>query len=277
MNMFTAAEQTANYAEASVKKATMPLCKMILMAILAGMLIAFAGCVTNIACYALDNNSTVRTTSGLLFAFGLGMVILSGAELFTGNTLMTIGVLEKRITIMGMLRNWIFVYIGNFLGSLLVAYICAKFGWLSAGNGALAAYSMKVAVGKMTMPFANAFFMGFLCNILVTLAVLFSLSAKDVAGRILGAYVPVAVFVICGFNHSIADMNYCAMGLFANLNSSYVAVAEEAGVNLAGLTWGNYFAGNMLPVTLGNILGGVFVGVIFWMVYLRSSQKAAAK
>ena len=99
MNLFTAAEQTANYAEASVKKATMPLCKMILMAILAGMLIAFAGCVTNIACYALDNNSTVRTNSGLLFAFGLGMVILSGAELFTGNTLMTIGVLEKRITI----------------------------------------------------------------------------------------------------------------------------------------------------------------------------------
>lgn len=273
MNLFSAAEQTANYAEVSVKKASMPLCKMMLMAILAGMLIAFSGCVTNIATYALDNGSTVRMISGLLFAFGLGMVILSGSELFTGNTLMTIGVLEKKIPLTGMLRNWIFVYIGNFLGSLLVAFLCARFGWLSAGNNALAAFAMKVAVGKMTMPFQNAFFMGFLCNVLVTLGVMFSLSAKDVPGRMMGAYAPVAVFVICGFNHSIADMNYCAMGLFAKANSAYAAVAEEAGVNLAKLTWGNYFAGNMLPVTLGNILGGVFIGAMFWYVYLRKGKK----
>ena len=277
MNLLTAAEQTASYADVSVKKASMPLAKMIVMAILAGMLIAFAGCVTNMATYALDNNSTVRTISGLLFAFGLGMVILSGAELFTGNTLMTIGLLEKRIRLAGMLRNWIFVYLGNFLGSLLVAFLCARFGWLSAGSNALAAFSMKVAVGKMTMPFQNAFFMGFLCNILVTLAVMFSLSSKDVTGRILGAYVPVAVFVICGFNHSIADMNYCALGLFAKGVPDYVQAAEAAGVDLANLTWGNYFVGNMLPVTLGNILGGVAVGAAFWMVYLKSGKKAAAK
>ncbi len=277
MNLLTAAEQTASYADVSVKKASMPLAKMIVMAILAGMLIAFAGCVTNMATYALDNNSTVRTISGLLFAFGLGMVILSGAELFTGNTLMTIGLLEKRIRLAGMLRNWIFVYLGNFLGSLLVAFLCARFGWLSAGSNALAAFSMKVAVGKMTMPFQNAFFMGFLCNILVTLAVMFSLSSKDVTGRILGAYVPVAVFVICGFNHSIADMNYCTLGLFAKGVPGYVQAAEAAGVDLANLTWGNYFVGNMLPVTLGNILGGVAVGAAFWMVYLKSGKKAAAK
>lgn len=271
MNLFTPAEATNNYANASVGKATMPYGKMLLLSILAGALIAFPGAVTNMATYALDNNSTIRMISGLLFAFGLGMVILSGAELFTGNTLMSIGVLDKRITIAGMLRNWVVVYIGNFIGSLIVAFICAKFGWVGAGNGALAVFSIKVAVGKMTMPFQNAFFMGILCNILVTLGVLFSLSAKDVPGRILAAYTPVAFFVICGFNHSIADMFYCAVGLFSK--AQYAAQAAEAGIAVESLTWGNYFLGNMLPVTLGNIVGGVLVGFIFWYCHLRGTKR----
>lgn len=270
MNLFTPAEAANNYAGGSVGKASMPYGKMLLLSILAGILIAFPGAVTNMATYALDNNSTIRMISGLLFAFGLGMVILSGAELFTGNTLMSIGVLDKRISIAGMLRNWVVVYIGNFIGSLIVAFICAKFGWVGAGSGALAVYSMKVAAGKMTMPFQNAFFMGVLCNILVTLGVMFSLSAKDVPGRIMAAYTPVAFFVICGFNHSIADMYYCTVGLFSK--AQYAAQAAQAGVAVDSLTWGNYFSRNMLPVTLGNILGGVFVGFIFWYAYLRGSK-----
>lgn len=271
MNLFTPAEAAANYAAGSVKKATLPYGKMIILAILAGMLIAFPGAVTNMTTYALDNNSTIRMISGLLFAFGLGMVILSGAELFTGNTLLVIGVLDRKIQPAGMLRNWVGVYIGNFIGSLLVAFICAKFGWVGAGNGALAVACMKIAVGKMTMPFQNAFFMGVLCNVLVTLGVLFSLSAKDVAGRFLGAYAPVAFFVICGFNHSIADMFYCTVGLLSK--GAYAAQAAEAGVAVESLTWGNYFLGNMLPVTLGNIVGGLAVGCVFWYCYLKASDR----
>ena len=271
MNLFTAAEAAANYSTAGAGKTKLPIPKMMLLAILAGILIAFPGAVTNMATYALDNNSTVRMISGLLFAFGLGMVILSGAELFTGNTLISISVLDRKAKLSGMLRNWVFVYIGNFIGSLIVAFICAKFGWVGAGEGALAVFSMKVAVGKMTMPFQNAFFMGILCNILVTLGVLFSLSAKDVAGRILGAYTPVAFFVICGFNHSIADMFYCAVGLFSK--AQYAAQAAQAGIAVDSLTWGNYFLGNMLPVTLGNIVGGVCVGFLFWFCWLRGAKK----
>ena len=139
------------------------------------------------------------------------------------------------------------------------------------GSNALAVASMRTAVGKMTMPFQNAFFMGVLCNILVTLGVLFSLSAKDVAGRILGAYTPVAFFVICGFNHSIADMFYCTVGLFSR--AQYAAQAAEAGIAVESLTWGNYFLGNMLPVTLGNIVGGICVGFLFWFCWLRGSKK----
>lgn len=271
LNLFTPAETAENYAAVSVKKASIPPLKALVLSTLAGILIAFPGAVTNMASYSLTNNSVIRVLSGLLFAFGLGMVILSGAELFTGNTLMTIGILDRRVKLLQVLRSWVIVYIGNFLGSLIVAFICAHFGWVGAGNGALAVYSMKCAVGKMTMPFANAFFMGILCNILVTLGVLFSLGSKDTAGRFLGAYAPVAFFVICGFNHSIADMFYCAVGLFSK--AQYAAQAASAGVAVDSLTWGNYFLGNMLPVTLGNLVGGVAVGVIFWYCHLKAKKQ----
>lgn len=174
---------------------------------------------SNLATYTVVGNSTVRMISGILFAFGLGTVILTGAELFTGNTLILISVLDKKATAAGMLRNWIVVYLGNFIGSLILSFICARFGWLNAANGdtanALAIASMKVAQGKMNMPFFNAFFMGILCNILVTLGVLMSLAGKDGISRVVGAWIPVCFFVTCGFNHSIADMTYCTLGLFA--------------------------------------------------------------
>ena len=242
MNLFAPAEIAANYAEAGVKKSGLPISKMLLLGVLAGMLIAFPSCVTNMASYGLDNNSTIRAISGLLFAFGLGMVILIGAELFTGNTLIFISVLEKKVRVAAMLKDWLFVYIGNFMGSLLVAVLCAKFGWLSAGSNALAVYAMKVALGKMTMPFQNAFFMGFLCNVLVTIGVLLSLGAKD------------------------------TMGLFAKTVPAYAAAAAECHLNLDALTWGTYFTGNMIPVTLGNILGGLFVGFTMWFGFLRKAK-----
>ena len=273
MNLFTAAETTANYSNAGAAKTKLSIAKMLLLGILAGFLIGFPSCVTNMATYALDNNSTIRMVSGLLFAFGLGMVVLTGAELFTGNTLITISVLDKKATLAAMLRNWVFVYIGNFIGSMALSFICAQFSWLSAGSNALASFSMKLAVGKMTMPFQNAFFMGVLCNILVTIGVLLSLSGKDGISRFIGAWAPVMFFVTCGFNHSIADMTYCMLGLFAKNVPAYVEAAQSAGVALENLTWGNYFVGNLIPVTLGNLVGGVCVGALFWFAYLKGAAR----
>ncbi len=273
MNLFTAAETTANYSNAGAAKTKLSIAKMLLLGILAGFLIGFPSCVTNMATYALDNNSTIRMVSGLLFAFGLGMVVITGAELFTGNTLITISVLDKKATLAAMLRNWVFVYIGNFIGSMALSFICAQFGWLSAGSNALASFSMKLAVGKMTMPFQNAFFMGVLCNILVTIGVLLSLSGKDGISRFIGAWAPVMFFVTCGFNHSIADMTYCMLGLFAKNVPAYVEAAQSAGVALENLTWGNYFVGNLIPVTLGNLVGGVCVGALFWFAYLKGAAR----
>ncbi len=273
MNLFTAAETAANYANAGAAKTKLPISKMLVLGVLAGFLIGFPSCVTNMATYALDNNSTIRMISGLLFAFGLGMVVISGAELFTGNTLITISVLEKKATLGGMLRNWLFVYIGNFVGSMVLSFICAQFGWLSAGNGALAVASMRTAVSKMTMPFQNAFFMGILCNILVTIGVLLSLSGKDGISRFIGAWAPVMFFVTCGFNHSIADMTYCMLGLFAKNVPAYVEAAQAAGVALDSLTWGPYIVGNLIPVTFGNIVCGAAVGVTFWFSFLRGAGR----
>ncbi len=274
MNLFTAAETANNYVTAGVAKTKYSIPKMLVLGILAGLLIGFPSCVTEMATFSVTNTSMVRMISGLLFAFGLGTVILTGAELFTGNTLITMSLLDKKVTLPAMLKNWLFVYIGNFLGSMLLSAICAYFGWLSAGSNALAVSAMKMAVGKMTMPFQNAFFMGVLCNILVTIGVLMSLAGKDGTSRFIGAWVPVMFFVTCGFNHSIADMTYCMLGLFAKNVTAYASAAAEAGIALDRLTWGNYFVGNLIPVTLGNILGGVAVGVTMWYAYVR---KAAGK
>ena len=269
VNLFTPAETVANYAAAGVAKTQQPFLRLLILGIAAGAFIGFPVCVTNMATYTLTSGSVVRIVSGVLFAFGLGVVVLTGSELFTGNTLIVISLLDKRVRLGAMLRNWCIVYIGNFIGALALSWICARFGWLDAGNGQLAVYTVQLAAGKMTMPFGKAFFMGVLCNILVTVAVLVSLSAKDVAGRILGAWAPVMFFVVAGFSHSIADMTYCALALFARGVPTCAAAVSDAAVDISALTWGRYFLGNMLPVTLGNIVGGVLVGTGAWYCFLR--------
>ena len=274
MKLFTPAETVANYAAAGAVKTQQTFGKLLLLGVAAGMLIGFPVCVTNMATYTVANASAVRIIAGVLFAFGLGVVILTGAELFTGNTLIVISVLDRRTSVAAMLRNWGVVYMGNFLGALALSWVCARFGWLNAGDGALAAYTLHLAQSKMSMPFENAFFMGVLCNILVTVAVLVSLSAKDAAGRILGAWVPVMFFVVAGFSHSIADMTYCALGLFGRAVPAAAQAASQMGVDLTDLTWGRYFLGNMLPVTLGNLLGGLLVGTGAWYCFLRRGRQA---
>ena len=267
MNLFTPEEMVRNYAAAGVKKTQAPFWKLLLLGMLAGALIGYAALVTNMACCTLKNLSVIRIVSGVLFGFGLGMVILSGAELFTGNTLILISVLDKRATVLGMLRNWGLVYLGNLLGAFLLSFLVARFNHLAAGGGALAEYAMSVAQAKMTTPFENAMVMGILCNMLVVLGVLFSLAGKDGASRLLGAWAPVMFFVTCGFNHCIADMTYCMSGLF-----SVKYYANHAGA-FEQLGWGRFFAGNLLPVTVGNIIGGCAIGATLWLCCLWQAKK----
>lgn len=265
MNLFTPAEVVKNYAAAGKKKTELPVWKMLILGILAGMFIALGSAATNTASHSISDVSTIRTMCGLLFPGGLCLVILMGGELFTGNNLIIISVLEKKTSISKMMKNWFFVYIGNFIGSLVVAYGCARFGQMNFSSGGLAVFTMKLAAAKSNISFVNAMGLGFFCNLLVCLAVLASLAAKDAAGRILGIILPIAYFVICGFEHCVANMYYIPAGIFVAKVPLYAEKAIEAGIDLSVLSWGNMITKNLFPVTIGNILGGVAVGLLMWL------------
>ena len=219
---------------------------------------------TNTAAHTIANVSAARIICGFLFPFGLIMVILTGAELFTGNCLISISVLERKASPGGMLRSWGLVYLGNFGGALALAAACVFCGQLDYSGGALAVYTVKTAAAKCALPFGNAVVLGVLCNILVCAGVMCSLCAKDVSGRAVGAFVPVCVFVLCGFEHCVANMYYVPAGIFALSVPRYARLTLEAGVDVSALTWGSFLLHNLLPVTLGNILGGAGLGALLW-------------
>lgn len=267
------AEIAQKYAGIGAAKAKRSTVLLILLGILAGALIALGSAATNTAVYGIQEVWTARMICGLLFPFGLGMVVIMGAELFTGNCLIAISVLDRRCTVGQMTRSLVIVYLANLVGSLLVSVGCAWFGQLNYSGGALAVYTMKVAAGKCALPFQNAVVLGFLCNLLVCLGVLMALAAKDVPGKIMGAFLPVAYFVLCGFEHCVANMYYIPAGLMAKAVPAYAQLAAESGLDLSALTVSNFVLKNLVPVTIGNILGGVFLGWLMWFCHLRGAKK----
>lgn len=273
MNFFTPAEVVENYGIVGRNKTEMPVFKMLILGILSGMFIAFGAAATNTAGHSISDVSTMRTIVALLFPGGLTLVILMGGELFTGNCLISISVLEKKAGLCGMVKNLAVVYLGNLTGSLLIAFSCAKFGQMNYSDGGLAVFTMRLAAAKSTLPFSNAFVLGLLCNMLVCFAVLAGLSAKDTVGKVAGLFFPICFFVLSGFEHSVANMYYIPAGIFAASVPEYAARAAEAGVNLSVLTWGNFFFKNLLPVTLGNMAGGLMVGCSMWLAYRWKQKK----
>ena len=263
----TPAQVTALYAAAGAEKAGKPASVLILLGILAGTLIALGAAASNTASYGIADTWTARTVCGLLFPFGLGMVVATGAELFTGNCLISISVLDRRCSWRGMLRSWGIVYLSNFAGALLVAAGCAWFGQLNYSGGQLALFTMKLAAAKCAIPFQNGVVLGVFCNLLVCLGVVIAMSGRDTASRLMGAFLPVCYFVLCGFEHCVANMYYISAGLMAKAVPGYAQLAAEAGVDLSGLTVGGFLLGNLLPVTIGNLLGGVGLGALLWYCY----------
>lgn len=271
---FSPADIAKRYSDIGAGKATRPTSQLIVLGILAGILIALGGASTNTAVYGITDPWTIKTICGLLFPFGLGMVVIMGAELFTGNCLIGISLLDKKCTLMQMLRSWIIVYLANFVGSLIVAGGCAWFGQMDLGGGQLAVYTMKVAAAKCAIPFQNGLVLGFFCNLLVCLGVLMALSAKDSAGKIICAYLPVAFFVMCGFEHCVANMYYISAGLMAKTVPAYTQLAAEVGIDLSALTLSSFLIKNLIPVTIGNILGGLAPAWVMWFIHLKDRKPA---
>ena len=231
------------------KAALSPL-KMILLGILAGMFIGF-GCHIFVLATVSEVTAVTKLIGAALFPVGLMMVIFCGAELFTGNNLMTLALMNGDITVTQMLKNWGLVYLGNLIGSVLLAFLLAKSGLYPE---AAAARAMAVASSKAAMPFAEAVIRGILCNILVVLACWFQAGAKEMAGKILAVWFPIMLFVFAGFEHSVANMTYIPLGMFLG----------------ADVSVGAFLLGNLIPVTIGNLIGGaLFIPVFYTLCYQK--------
>lgn len=258
--------------DTGVAKAESSALKLFVLSILAGAFIAFAGAGSNMAAFNLLADAGTyglgRMVAGTVFAAGLVMVIIAGGELFTGNVLIIASVAERKTTVAKLLRNWIIVYIGNFIGAVFIAFCCYYGGQFSGGDSLLGAVTVKIAAGKVTMPFMKAFVMGILCNWLVSLAVWMSYSSTEVIGKIFAIFFPIWVFVTCGFEHCIANMYYIPAGIFAK--ADFGALSGVAAESLDALSWLGML-NNLLPVTLGNIVGaGVFVALAYWIAYRKA-------
>ena len=267
----------AEIVEANVKagegKGNLPLGKMILRGMLAGAFIAIGGAASNTAAHAIENVGVARTVAGAIFGVGLMLVVFMGAELFTGNCLMITSVMDKKITWAKAIRNLVVVYFSNLLGALIFDALLAYSGNLNYTSGLLGAYTIKVAIGKIALSPVQCITSGILCNILVCFAVLMAVAAKDIVGKIWAIFFPIWAFVICGFEHCVANMFYIPAGMMAKANPAYVEKAIEAyGLTMeqiSNLTLINSLA-NFIPVTIGNIIGGmVFVGFPMYLIHRK--------
>ncbi len=267
MSFKTPVELAKAACTASQAKSKWSVPQMLILGILAGAYIAFAGYLCTVVTQDMAKYMGVGFTKfmgGAVFSVGLMLVVIAGAELFTGNCMMPLGSLAGCTPIKGILRNWFWVYLANFIGSILVALLIYYTGlW----KGPVGVNALKIAAGKMSLPMSQAFFRGLLCNWIVVLAVWMSMAATDVIGKIFACFFPIMLFVASGFEHSIANMYFMAMGLFVKGNEAVVSAANLAPAKLEAVTWGGYLH-NLVPVTIGNMVGGIlFVAVFYFLVY----------
>ncbi|MBE6064053.1 formate/nitrite transporter family protein [Clostridium cochlearium] len=271
-------EEIANTTvEVGIKKTNLSFTHQLILGILAGAFIAFASEGSNMAAFNLfrkpETYGLGKTMAGLIFGTGLMLVILAGGELFTGNALIIISVLEKKVKLREMLRNWCTVYIGNLIGSLLIVFMMVQSGLFNSGANGLGGETIKIAAYKVNLPFMSALYLGIMGNWIVCLAVWLAFAAKSMTGKILGIFFPIWLFVTSGFEHSIANMYYIPAGILAKSNINWVTASYVTSEKLGTLNWNSFIFNNLVPVTIGNIIGGtIFVGVVYWFVYLKDNK-----
>lgn len=257
-------------------KVQLPLLKCILLGLMAGAFIAFGGATSSAAIHNISNQGVAKALAGTIFPVGLMMIVFVGGELFTGDCLMLAGVVDKRFSALQLIKTLIIVWLSNMAGAILIATLVYYSGLLDYTSGALGAFTIKVAYGKCTITPFKAICSGILCNILVCIAVLMATAARDIAGKVWAIFFPLCAFVVGGWEHCVANMFYIPAGIIAATNDTYVAKAEElygitaaqisASVNVGG------FISNLIPVTIGNILGGmVFVALPLYVIHKKKA------
>jgi formate/nitrite transporter len=213
-----------------------------------------------------------RLLVGLAFSLGLILVVIAGAELFTGNNLIVMAWASRRVTTLLLLRNWAIVYLGNFVGAFGTAVLVWLGKQYTFGGGSVGATALTIAAAKVNLGFGQALALGALCNALVCLAIWLTYGAHTTADKVLAVIPPIAAFVALGFEHSVANMYFVPVALLIKTNDAFVA--SSGGLpDLSHLTLGHFLAHNLLPVTIGNIVGGgLMVGAVYWFVYLRNRR-----
>jgi len=271
-------DQMAKQAEdAGIKKANRSFSKTLVLSILAGAFISFGAIfTTTITAEVSLTSAFTKLLGGLAFSLGLILVIIGGAELFTGNNLIVMAWANKRIKTTYALKNWAIVFCGNFVGAFSVAVLMFYSSLYAAGSGNIGAKALIIAENKCSLGFFQAIILGIFCNVLVCLAVWLCYSAKTTSDKILAILFPITAFVVIGFEHSVANMYFIPKAL---LIKSYAGSEFWTSINASPemyghLTWGNFFIQNLIPVTMGNVIGGAgLVGLVYWFVYLGSAER----
>lgn len=262
-----------------VQKTRLDALSLLALAVLAGAFIALGAMFATTVLAGADSMmpfGVSRLLSGMVFCLGLILVIVGGAELFTGNNLMVMAWTSGKVSLVEMLRAWAIVYLGNFIGAIGTAGIVFLSGQYLAGKGSVTLVALTLASDKVALSFDHALFLGILCNVLVCLAVWLAYGARTTTDKILARLFPVSAFVVAGFEHSVANMYIIPLGLIIKAwapDALWTQINASA-ENYAGLTWLG-FVQNLIPVTIGNIMGGGgLVGLVYCFVYLRKRAPA---
>lgn len=278
MNFLTPAEIADACCNAGCAKAKLSIGKMLVLGILAGAYIGFGANLAVLIGHDVPKylgNGLGQVIFGAVFSVGLMLVVIGGAELFTGNNLfLMVSALDGKISWGDLLRNWTVVWIANFIGSLLLVVLIYNGGTWAMFKFGVGAKALAIANGKLSLTWSQAFFRAILCNWLVCLAVWLALGSKDVIGKIFAIFFPIMAFVASGFEHSVANMFFIPLGILMAQIPDVVTAAQIADVSK--ITWPMFINANLIPVTLGNIVGGgIFVGAFYWYAYLMKTAPAA--
>ncbi len=273
IDAFTPPEMATRVLEAGVKKAAMDIPMMFILAILAGAFIAMGAAFSITVTEGMGDlpYGLVRLLSGLAFTLGLILVIVAGSELFTGNNLIIMAYLSKRVTLRQLLRNWLIVYLGNFTGAIIIVLLMLFTKQYTFRNGAIGLTMLNIGESKTSLGFFQAVALGTSCNVLVCLAVWMCFSARSTVDKILAIIPPIVAFVASGFEHSVANMYFIPAGLLIKYfgNPDFFYTIQKTPIDFTQLTWRNFFLVNLFPVTIGNIFGGaLMVGFVYWYLYL---------
>ncbi len=276
IDAYAPAEMARRVMDAGVSKGSLSTAETLALAVLAGAFIAVGAAFATLAMTQTGlGYGPTKVLGGITFSLGLILVVVAGAELFTGNNLVAMAWASRAISTWLLLRNWLLVYLGNFVGAIATAVLVFWTGIWSASENATGLTAVRIAVGKTELGFGEAFTRGVLCNALVCLAVWLCQSGRSTTDKVLAIVWPITAFVALGFEHSIANMYFIPLGILLRSSSDLSAAAESAGVSLDSLGPAG-LATNLVPVTLGNIVGGtLLVAAIYWFVYLRNSSVEA--